>query len=121
LNQIRNVPLFWAIVVAMAGVRGGRMLALLAVGTVALILLDGIITAGDAWISLDVPPNGIYPLIAAVNALHNTGGMFVAPTFIGAAAALSLRAPDAAETRHARPNDPCPCGSGAKYKRCCGA
>jgi uncharacterized protein YecA (UPF0149 family) len=24
------------------------------------------------------------------------------------------------EKRKVRPNDPCPCGSGKKYKKCCG-
>jgi hypothetical protein len=26
-----------------------------------------------------------------------------------------------ARTAKARPNEPCPCGSGRKFKRCCGA
>ncbi len=32
----------------------------------------------------------------------------------------SVRAPKKRETKKVYPNDPCPCGSGKKYKQCCG-
>ena len=32
----------------------------------------------------------------------------------------SVRAPKRRETKKIYPNDPCPCGSGKKYKQCCG-
>ncbi|MDO5425824.1 MAG: preprotein translocase subunit SecA [Eubacteriales bacterium] len=32
----------------------------------------------------------------------------------------SIRAPKKRETQKVYPNDPCPCGSGKKYKQCCG-
>jgi uncharacterized protein YecA (UPF0149 family) len=30
-----------------------------------------------------------------------------------------VRSEDAADSRQTGRNDPCPCGSGKKYKRCC--
>ena len=32
----------------------------------------------------------------------------------------SVRAPKKREEKKIYPNDPCPCGSGKKYKQCCG-
>ena len=32
----------------------------------------------------------------------------------------SVKAPKKRETQKVYPNDPCPCGSGKKYKQCCG-
>lgn len=32
----------------------------------------------------------------------------------------SVRAPKKREEKKVYPNDPCPCGSGKKYKQCCG-
>ena len=32
----------------------------------------------------------------------------------------ALRAPKKREVQKVYPNDPCPCGSGKKYKQCCG-
>ena len=32
----------------------------------------------------------------------------------------SVRAPKKREDKKVYPNDPCPCGSGKKYKQCCG-
>jgi hypothetical protein len=37
-----------------------------------------------------------------------------------AVTSLPQRPPVPSKTRKARPNEPCPCGSGTKYKRCCG-
>lgn len=121
LTQVRNLPLFWAIVLAVARVRRMPMLLVLTVGSAALVLLDGIIIAGDVWTALDVPANRAFPVVGAFNAFHNTGGMSVAPTFIGALIALTILNQHAAVLGGARRNDACPCGSGQKLKRCCGA
>src|SRR6266566_5286457 len=55
------------------------------------------------------------------------GGDFVV-TNKGGRTVLSFRSPSVCEidfkrgeTSHPRRNDPCPCGSGKKYKQCCGA
>jgi preprotein translocase subunit SecA len=32
----------------------------------------------------------------------------------------AVRAPKKREEKKIYPNDPCPCGSGKKYKQCCG-
>ena len=32
----------------------------------------------------------------------------------------AVRAPKKRENKKIYPNDPCPCGSGKKYKQCCG-
>ena len=32
----------------------------------------------------------------------------------------AARAPQRRQTQKIYPNDPCPCGSGKKYKQCCG-
>jgi SWIM/SEC-C metal-binding protein len=34
---------------------------------------------------------------------------------------LQNKQPSAVSTKKANRNDPCPCGSGRKYKKCCGA
>lgn len=108
-------------VLAVARVRRAPLLLVLAMGSAALLLLDGVIIAGDVWMSVDVPANRAFPVVVAFNALHNTGGMCVAPTFIGALIALTILNQHAPALGDARRNDACPCGSGRKFKRCCAA
>ncbi|MFR5634627.1 MAG: IS1096 element passenger TnpR family protein [Monoglobales bacterium] len=52
------------------------------------------------------------------SALGNGGRMPVGP--IGSALAGSAKAEKETAGRKIYPNDPCPCGSGKKYKKCCG-
>ena len=40
---------------------------------------------------------------------------------IGDLESLQNKQPRAVSTKKANRNDPCPCGSGRKYKKCCGA
>lgn len=117
-----NVPLFCAVVVACARRRGWRMVTVLGVGTAALIVLDGIVVAGEAWElfpSAVRPPFTVaYQVLATFGVLHAVGGLFVAPTFIGALVALTLLSRN--RPQHVQRNAPCPCGSGRKFKHCCG-
>ena len=61
--------------------------------------------------------------VLSVFGVWSLGGLFVAPIFIGAILAFTfLVDPSQAAVGGAvGRNDPCPCGSGLKYKRCCGA
>ncbi|HVM98169.1 MAG TPA: SEC-C metal-binding domain-containing protein, partial [Candidatus Acidoferrales bacterium] len=123
LEHIRNLPLLAAIIVAAAGRRSRRLIGALVLGSLALLLLDGVIVAAEVWQRLagDLPFNRAYQTLAVFSVFHSTGaaGMFAAPVFVGALAALATRA-DPAATAPGR-NEPCPCGSGRKWKRCCGA
>jgi len=129
IEHTRNVAMFIAIVLAADWVPRWRprrgLLAVLFLGTLGLVLVDGLIVAGDAWqtVSGDLPQNAGYQALATIGVYHATGGagLFAAPVFVGALSVLALRRdsirPDAPPGR----NDPCPCGSGRKWKRCCGA
>jgi hypothetical protein len=127
-NYIRNVPLFWAALVAAARVRRGRMVVVGLVGSLALLLLDGLVVAsaaGEALANVSSPQpihlNAGYQVLAVLAVLHTTGGVFVAPVLIGALAGLVLLGePRPAASAAAGRNQPCPCGSGLKFKRCCG-
>lgn len=93
VEHTRNVPLFVAIILVAARVRGRSLLLLLVSGSVALILLDGLIVAADAWRDLQ-PEMSLHPayhLLAVVAVFHLTGaGIFAAPVFLGAVAATTL-------------------------------
>jgi SEC-C motif len=127
LEHIRNLPLYFAIVLAAAQVRRRRLLVVLAVGALALIVLDGVILAADAWenVAEAMPFNDAYEVLSLFRVYHATGaaGMFGAPVFIGALVALTTLKGERAGTPAptTKRNDPCPCGSGVKFKRCCGA
>src|SRR5262245_4096858 len=127
-KYIRNVPLFWAALAAAARVRRGRMFLLGLAGSLALLLLDGLVVAsaaGEALADVSSPQpihlNAGYQVLAVLAVLHTTGGIFIAPVFLGALAGIALlgEAPPAPAAGVGR-NEPCPCGSGRKFKRCCG-
>jgi preprotein translocase subunit SecA len=66
--------------------------------------------------------------VGAGNASHRAFGQFGGPAAASASPVSGERqeaAPRAAQVKRSVPkvgrNDPCPCGSGKKYKHCCGA
>lgn len=130
LEHLRNLPLFVAIVLAAAWARNWhsrrRLVQVLLMGCSGLIVLDGLIVAAEVWQKLpdSVPLTRAYEVLAALGIFHATGGagLFAAPVFVGALAVLTLRDdPDSLTGAAPRRNDPCPCGSGRKWKQCCGA
>jgi len=120
----RNIPMFLAIVLAASRTFRGRLFAILGFGTLGVILLDGLVGAAHAWATMPgaVPFTPAYHVLS-VFGVWSLGGIFVAPIFVGAILALTFLG-DPTKPAAAGPvgrNDPCPCGSGRKYKRCCGA
>ncbi|MBI4516144.1 MAG: SEC-C domain-containing protein [Deltaproteobacteria bacterium] len=81
------------------------------------------VVAGEAWQALEdtVPFNRAYQALAVLGIYHATGGagLFAAPVFVGALAALTLGKAGPPLSQQPGRNDPCPCGSGLKSKRCC--
>jgi hypothetical protein len=130
LGHTINVPLFIAIVVAMGTARAGTRLSYQGLGLCGLVLLglvglDGAVVGFEGWgrwpAGIRPPANACYEVLGTLAVLHGTGGVFVAPAFIGAFCAMVLvRPPSHAVRARSRRNDPCPCGSGLKVKRCCG-
>ncbi len=119
----RNIPMFLAIVLAATRTFGGRLFAVLGFGLLGVIALDGLVGAAHAWATMPkaVPFTAAYHVLS-VFGVWSLGGMFVAPIFVGAVLALTFLGHPAKEpTAPVGRNDPCPCGSGLKYKRCCGA
>lgn len=125
LEHVRNLPLFFAIVLAAAKVRRRGLLLVLGCGAFALIVLDSLIVAAETWeyVADTVPFNRAYQVLALFRVYHATGaaGMFAAPVFIGALIALTFLGSERGTESVANRNAPCPCGSGLKFKRCCGA
>jgi hypothetical protein len=119
----RNIPMFLALVLAAFGKLNRRALLFLGIGLLAVLLLDGLVVAAHAWGTMQgvVPFNGAGHVLS-VFGVWSLGGIFVAPLFIGAALALALMGHSGGGPLvRPGPNHPCPCGSGLKYKRCCGA
>ena len=119
----RNIPMFIALVLAAAGSLRGRLVLLLSIGSLAVIFLDGVIVASHAWSSmskgLPYTPAGY---VLSIFGTWTLGGFSVAPLFIAALIVWGLHDGEEEPVRraHTAPNAPCPCGSGLKYKRCCG-
>ena len=121
----RNIPMFIAIVFAATRRFNKRLLTVLGFGVLAIIILDGFVGAAHAWSTI----SGVVPLTPAYHVLSvfgvwSLGGIFAAPVFVGALLAFTLLGNPLKEfSGGAGPgrNEPCPCGSGLKYKRCCGA
>ncbi len=116
--------MFLAIVLAATGTFRGRLFAVLGFGLLGVILLNGLVAAAHAWATMPgaVPFTPAYHVLS-VFGVWSLGGIFVAPVFIGAILALTflgdpMQQPGGGAVAR---NDPCPCGSGLKYKRCCGA
>jgi len=102
VEHVRNLALFVSIVVAVATVRGGRLLLVLGVGSGIVLLLDALIVAAEAWEHLPgaTPSGPVYQGLRVLETLHGSGGMFVAPVFLGAAAACAFLRPTGAARRH---------------------
>lgn len=126
-----GVPVFVALVLATPGWSGRRRARGLAGGLVVLTLTQvaTMVVTSEFWQQAPVPsPDGqvLYlpghsPLRwQTVSALYNfveimSRGFFA---FLVYFALLALRETPRERAR-ARPNEPCPCGSGRKFKRCC--
>ncbi len=120
----RTIPMFLAIVLAATHTFRRRLYAVLGFGTLGVILLDGLVGAAHAWATMPgaVPFTPAYHVLS-VFGVWSLGGFFMAPIFIGAILAFTFLG-DPVQAAAGGPvgrNDPCPCGSGLKYKRCCGA
>lgn len=74
--------------------------------------LAGVQLGGDAWAPLRAQqPALLMPCQAPVNAAKVTASVIQIHAFFHAPAAKAAKVGR---------NDPCPCGSGQKYKKCCG-
>jgi len=120
----RNIPMFLAIVLAATRTFRGRLFAVLGLGLLGVIALDGLVGAAHAWATMSkvVPFTPAYHVLS-VFGVWSLGGLFVAPIFVAAVLALSFLGaqPGLRPAGSTGRNEPCPCGSGLKYKRCCGA
>ena len=126
-----GVPLFVALVLATPGWSARRRARGLAAGLVVLTLTQVlvIVVTSEFWQQSPVlSPGGqvLYVPETAplrrqiVSALYNfaeimSRGFFALLVYFGVLAWAEIPRVRA----HARPNDPCPCGSGRKFKRCC--
>jgi hypothetical protein len=72
----------------------------------------------DVLIGMDIIQNGDLTL---TNANNKTVFSFQIPSIGGIDPAMHEAAPYKTSHIKVGRNDPCPCGSGKKYKKCCGA
>lgn len=79
----------------------------------------GIVAGADALIGMDIINHGDF---AVTNAEGQTVFSFRIPSIqrIDFVKAANAGNPDKQSTTKVGRNDPCPCGSGKKYKNCCG-
>lgn len=80
----------------------------------------GILAKSDALIGMDIINQGDF---AVTNTEGQTVFSFRAPSIqcIDFVKAANARKPTKRSTAKVGRNDPCPCGSGKKFKKCCGA
>jgi len=89
-NVNSNLPMFLAVVVALATSRRGKMALVLAVGSTAMIVLDGLSLASLIWQypTVDIPENFAFHVLKLIS-IWSEGGWLMAPIFIGALIALT--------------------------------
>ncbi|MFQ5515092.1 MAG: YecA family protein [Myxococcota bacterium] len=118
----RSIPLFLALWLASLPPFTRRSLAFAGVGTLLMTILEGLIVASHAWAGMHgALPYNAFGYLLSVIGVWTLGGFSVAPLFVAALLVLRLAGSSRAGPEPARGrNAPCPCGSGLKYKRCCG-
>jgi hypothetical protein len=126
-----GVPLFVALVLATPGWNGRRRARGLAAGLVVLTLTQVlvVVVTNEFWQQSPVlSPAGrvLYVPETApirrqiVSALYNFAEIMSRGFFALLVYFALLAWPETSRVQaHARPNEPCPCGSGRKFKRCC--
>ena len=117
-NFVYGLLVFIALAASTAGFWSASGLRLMLVGCGAIVGIN--VLAMAALITSDLRARGTYhQYLMVVLWTTGTGPMtLVMIVYACCAAKLFRRAPAA---MGARRNDPCPCGSGAKFKRCCGS
>ncbi len=96
LPHVRNVPMFLAILAALARRRLGMGLWIAFAGVAAILALDAIVVASVAWkkllpLRIGFRVTSAYELLAVFRVFHVTGaGLSAVPVFLGAAAAWFL-------------------------------
>lgn len=122
-----NTPVFWALLLAAPGLRLANRLRKLAIGTGLLIASQAlfvIVKVESTLVAASHPDAGNALMWTTLDNLFEVSGKGFFPIAIW----LWLTLPylmgevdrrDVAPGKRVGRNDPCPCGSGKKYKKCC--